>query len=40
METNETTSQKTVIPSNIVVPSVRTKSGRIIREPKRYWEEF
>ena len=45
IEPNETTSQKTVIPprtgtpSNIVALSIRTKSGRIIRKPKRCLKE-
>ena len=45
IEPSETTSWKTVvpprtdIPSSIVVPSVRTKSGRITRKPKRNLEE-
>ena len=30
---------KTDIPSNISTPSVRTKSGRIIRKPKTYLGE-
>ena len=44
-EPSKTTSRKTVvqartdIPSNITTPPVRTKSGRIIRKPKRYLEE-
>ena len=39
------TSRKTVvqartdIPSNIIAPPVRTKSGRIIKKPKRRLEE-
>ena len=44
IEPSETTSWKTMvqartdIPSNITPPSVRTKSGRIIRKLKRYVE--
>ena len=42
---SETTSQKTLvqtktdIPSNITTSPVRTKSGRLIKKPKRYLEE-
>ena len=45
IEPNETPSRKTVAPartdilSNIVAPSVRTKSERITRKPKMYLEE-
>ena len=45
IEPSETTSQKTLvqtktdIPSNITTSPVRTKSGRLIKKPKRYLEE-
>ena len=45
IEPSETTSRQTVVqartdlPSSITAPPVRTKSGRIIRKPKRYLEE-
>ena len=45
IEPSETTSQKTFvqtktdIPLNIITPPVRTKSGRIIKNSKRYLEE-
>ena len=45
IESSETTSPKTVVQartdinSNITAPPVKTKSGRIIRKPKRYLEE-
>ena len=45
IEPSETTSPKTFvqtktdIPSNLTTPPVRTKSGRIIKKPRRYLEE-